>query len=46
MAKKKDDQQETQGMDFLQSTPRRWVTIYIPLLIFLFGIFMFLNYTP
>lgn len=23
-------------MDFLQSTPRRWVTIYIPLLIFLF----------
>jgi ABC-type sugar transport system permease subunit len=32
----KDDQQETQGMDFLQSTPRRWVTIYIPLLIFLF----------
>jgi multiple sugar transport system permease protein len=25
----KDDQQETQGMDFLQSTPRRWVTIYI-----------------
>ena len=36
MAKKKDDQQETQGMDFLQSTPRRWVTIYIPLLIFLF----------
>ncbi|OWY30366.1 carbohydrate ABC transporter permease [Herbaspirillum robiniae] len=36
MAKKQDDQQETQGMDFLQSTPRRWVTIYIPLLIFLF----------
>ncbi|MBO9537575.1 carbohydrate ABC transporter permease [Herbaspirillum sp.] len=36
MAKKKDDQMETQGMDYLQSTPRRWVTIYIPLLIFLF----------
>ncbi|MBP0599252.1 carbohydrate ABC transporter permease [Herbaspirillum sp. LeCh32-8] len=36
MAKKKDDQMETQGMDFLQSTPRRWVTIYLPLLIFLF----------
>ncbi|WP_075259172.1 carbohydrate ABC transporter permease [Herbaspirillum camelliae] len=36
MAKKKDDQQEPQGMDFLQSTPRKWVTIYIPLLIFLF----------
>ncbi|ALU90519.1 sugar ABC transporter permease [Herbaspirillum rubrisubalbicans] len=36
MAKKKDDQMETQGMDFLQSTPRKWVTIYIPLLIFLF----------
>ncbi|KAF1042794.1 MAG: Inner membrane ABC transporter permease protein YcjP [Herbaspirillum frisingense] len=36
MAKKKDDQMETQGMDYLQSAPRRWVTIYIPLLIFLF----------
>ena len=36
MAKKKDDQMETQGMDFLQSTPRRWVTIYLPLIIFLF----------
>ncbi|WP_288410257.1 carbohydrate ABC transporter permease [uncultured Herbaspirillum sp.] len=36
MAKKKDDQMETQGMDFLQSTPHKWVTIYIPLLIFLF----------
>ncbi|NUU01139.1 carbohydrate ABC transporter permease [Herbaspirillum robiniae] len=36
MAKKQDDQIETQGMDYLQSAPRRWVTIYIPLLIFLF----------
>ncbi|WDZ97420.1 carbohydrate ABC transporter permease [Herbaspirillum sp. WKF16] len=36
MTKKQDDQMETQGMDFLQSTPRRWVTIYLPLLIFLF----------
>ncbi|EJN09581.1 carbohydrate ABC transporter permease [Herbaspirillum sp. YR522] len=36
MAKTKDDAIENQGMDYLQSTPRRWVTIYIPLLIFLF----------
>lgn len=36
MAKKQDDQMETQGMDYLQSTPSRWVTIYLPLLIFLF----------
>ncbi|MFL9925558.1 carbohydrate ABC transporter permease [Herbaspirillum lusitanum] len=35
MSKKKDDQLETQGMDFLQSMPRRWVTIYLPLIIFL-----------
>ncbi|MCA1323182.1 carbohydrate ABC transporter permease [Herbaspirillum sp. alder98] len=36
MSKTKDDAIENQGMDYLQSTPRRWVTIYIPLLIFLF----------
>ena len=35
MAKTKDDAIENQGMDYLQSTPRRWVTIYIPLLVFL-----------
>lgn len=34
MTKKTDD--EKQGMDFLQSLPRRWVTIYIPLAIFVF----------
>ncbi|WP_050463104.1 carbohydrate ABC transporter permease [Herbaspirillum autotrophicum] len=33
---KKDKQQETQGMDFLQSMPRRWITTYIPLGIFVF----------
>jgi multiple sugar transport system permease protein len=27
---------DTQGMDFLQSMPRRWVTVYIPLGIFVF----------
>ena len=27
---------ETTGMDFLQSMPRRWVTVYIPLGIFVF----------
>jgi multiple sugar transport system permease protein len=24
------------GMDYLQSTPRKWVTVYLPLLVFLF----------
>jgi multiple sugar transport system permease protein len=33
---KKKDQQETQGMEFLESLPRRWVTIYIPIAIFVF----------
>ena len=33
---KKRDQQESQGMDYLQSLPRRWVTIYIPLGILVF----------
>jgi multiple sugar transport system permease protein len=33
---KADQQQQTQGMDFLQSLPRRWVTTYIPLAIFVF----------
>jgi len=37
MSKKNEEQQqETQGMDFLQSLPRRWVTTYIPLAIFVF----------
>ncbi len=37
MSKKNDElQQETQGMDFLQSLPRRWVTTYIPLAIMVF----------
>jgi multiple sugar transport system permease protein len=30
------DKTETQGMDYLQSLPRRWVTVYIPLLLFVF----------
>lgn len=33
---KKKDQQETQGMEFLESLPRRWVTVYIPIAIFVF----------
>jgi multiple sugar transport system permease protein len=32
----KDGQEESSGMDYLQSMPRRWVTVYIPLAIFLF----------
>lgn len=30
------EERETQGMDFLQSLPRRWVTVYIPLAIIIF----------
>ncbi|MFP5412678.1 MAG: carbohydrate ABC transporter permease, partial [Gammaproteobacteria bacterium] len=30
------EQKETVGMDFLQSMPRRWVTVYIPLGVFVF----------
>src|SRR6267143_2333243 len=30
------DKQETRGMDYLQSLPRRWATLYIPLGVFLF----------
>ncbi|HUG59222.1 MAG TPA: carbohydrate ABC transporter permease, partial [Candidimonas sp.] len=33
---KADPQHEKQGMDYLQSMPRRWVTVYIPLGIFVF----------
>lgn len=33
---KKKDQPEAQGMEFLESLPRRWVTIYIPIAIFVF----------
>jgi multiple sugar transport system permease protein len=33
---KKPEKQESQGMDYLQSLPRRWVTIYIPLGILVF----------
>lgn len=32
----KKPQPEQQGMDFLQSLPRRWITVYIPLAIFVF----------
>jgi multiple sugar transport system permease protein len=32
----KDEAQDSRGMDYLQSLPRRWVTLYIPLLAFLF----------
>jgi multiple sugar transport system permease protein len=30
------DKADGQGMDYLQSLPRRWVTVYIPLLLFVF----------
>jgi multiple sugar transport system permease protein len=30
------EKQDSRGMDYLQSLPRRWVTLYIPLLVFLF----------
>jgi multiple sugar transport system permease protein len=36
MSRTSDTQQDSQGMEYLQSLPRRWVTIYIPLGIFLF----------
>ena len=32
----KGDKADSQGMDYLQSLPRRWVTVYIPLLLFVF----------
>ncbi|AEC20491.1 sugar ABC transporter permease [Pusillimonas sp. T7-7] len=32
----KSEKQETHGMDYLQTLPRRWVTIYIPLGILVF----------
>jgi multiple sugar transport system permease protein len=32
----KKDKQDTQGMHFLESLPRRWVYTYIPILVFLF----------
>ncbi|NYT58811.1 carbohydrate ABC transporter permease [Alcaligenaceae bacterium] len=35
-AGKRKDKQESHGMDYLQSLPRRWVTIYIPLGILVF----------
>ena len=36
MSKETEDKQDTQGMNYLVSLPRRVVIIYIPLLIFLF----------
>ena len=36
MSKQTEDKQDTQGMNYLVSVPRRVVIIYIPLLIFLF----------
>ena len=30
------DTTDSKGMEYLQSVPRRWVTLYIPLLVFLF----------
>ena len=36
MSKQTQDKQDTQGMNYLESLPRRVVIVYIPLLIFLF----------
>src|SRR5690554_3283883 len=33
MKKKSTEDRDEQGMDFLLSLPRRWVTVYIPLMI-------------
>ncbi len=30
-----DKAPDTVGMDYLQSLPRRWVTVYIPMIVFL-----------
>ena len=32
------DKNESQGMQFLESLPRRWVMTYIPVGLFLFGL--------
>jgi multiple sugar transport system permease protein len=36
MARRTKDTAPADGMDYLTSIPRRWVTVYIPLLLFLF----------
>ena len=36
LAKHQEDKPDVNSMDFLQSMPRRWVTTYIPLAIFVF----------
>jgi multiple sugar transport system permease protein len=36
MATKAADTEQREGMHFLESVPRRWVTVYIPLVLFLF----------
>ena len=33
-----EDKQVTEGMNYLESLPRRWVTLYIPLGVFLFAL--------
>ena len=32
----KPDKPDSHGMDYLQSLPRRWVTMYIPIILFVF----------
>ena len=34
-------QTDTVGMDYLESTPRKLVTVYLPLLVFLFVLAIF-----
>jgi len=36
MAIKVADTEQREGMHFLESVPRRWVTVYVPLILFLF----------
>ena len=36
MSIKVADTEQREGMHFLESVPRRWVTVYVPLILFLF----------
>jgi multiple sugar transport system permease protein len=36
MATRAADTEQREGMHFLESVPRRWVTVYVPLILFLF----------
>ena len=36
MATQAAETEQREGMDLFESLPRRWVTVYIPLILFLF----------